>query len=225
MIKVFNISKKYGNEFALKDVSLEIKAGEFVSLVGQSGTGKTTLVKLIIAEEKPTAGKIVIGGWDITHIEAYEVPYLRRQIGVVFQDFKLLPKKTVYENVAFALQTCGSGVEQIKRTVPQVLKIVGLDNKTDNYPYQLSGGEQQRVVIARSLVHKPKLIIADEPTGNLDSINTREIVDLLLKINEIGTTILLVTHNREVVNNLKKRVITIDHGQVISDQVKGRYIL
>jgi cell division transport system ATP-binding protein len=225
MIRILNVSKKYGNEFALQDVSLEIKAGEFVSLVGQSGTGKTTLVKLIIAEEKPTAGKIVIGGWDITTIAPYEVPYLRRQIGVVFQDFKLLPKKTVYENVAFALQTCGSGIEQIKKTVPQVLKIVGLDNKMDSYPYQLSGGEQQRAVIARSLVHKPKLIIADEPTGNLDSINTREIIDLLLKINEIGTTVLLVTHNREVVNNLRRRVIAIDQGQIFLIRLKGRYIL
>lgn len=225
MIKIIDVSKKYNNSYALDNVNLEIKAGEFISLVGQSGTGKTTLVKLIIAEEKPTTGLIVIGGWDITNIESYEVPYLRRQIGVVFQDFKLLPKRTVYENVAFALETCGCSFEKIKQTVPQVLKIVNLDNKMDRYPKQLSGGEQQRVVIARSLVHKPKLLIADEPTGNLDSINTREIIDLLLKINQIGTTVMLVTHNRDVVNSIKKRVITIENGKIISDQERGRYLL
>ncbi|MCR4280058.1 MAG: cell division ATP-binding protein FtsE [Candidatus Komeilibacteria bacterium] len=226
MISIKGVTKKYSADyFALKNVSLNIKAGEFVSLVGQSGTGKTTLVRLIIAEEKPTSGKIVIGGWDITDIKPRDIPYLRRQIGVVFQDFKLLPKRTVYENVAFALETCGTELSKIKQIVPQVLRIVGLDNKMDRYPYQLSGGEQQRVVIARSLVHKPKLLIADEPTGNLDSINTKEIIDLLLKINEIGTTILLVTHNREVVNNLRKRVITIDAGEIISDQERGRYTL
>ncbi|MFW0837738.1 MAG: cell division ATP-binding protein FtsE [Candidatus Komeilibacteria bacterium] len=226
MIKIKNVTKAYSpGDATLKNVSLEIKSGEFVSLVGQSGTGKTTLVKLIIAEEKPTDGHIIVGGWDITYIPAYEVPYLRRQIGVVFQDFKLLPKLTVYENVAFALETCGASKHKITHTVPQVLRIVGLENKMDRYPAQLSGGEQQRVVIARSLVHKPKLLIADEPTGNLDSINTKEIIDLLLKINEIGTTVMLVTHNREVVNNLKKRVVTMDQGEIISDQSRGRYVL
>jgi len=153
------------------------------------------------------------------------VPYLRRQIGVVFQDFKLLPKKTVFENIAFALQTCGSPTGRIEKIVPQVVKIVGLEGKEERYPFQLSGGEQQRVVIARSLVHKPKLLVADEPTGNLDSINTREIIDLLKKINELGTTVILVTHDRDVVNSLKKRVITIDEGQIIGDQSKGRYVL
>ena len=225
MITVKNITKKYGNYTALEDVSLHIASGEFVSLVGQSGTGKTTLVKLIIAEERPTEGDIIIGGWDITAIKSYEIPYLRRQIGVIFQDFKLLPKKTVYENVAFALQSCGVSSPVVVKTVPQVLKIVGLENKLDHYPWQLSGGEKQRVAIARALVHKPKLLIADEPTGNLDSINTKEIIDLLLKINEIGTTVLLVSHNRDVVNGLRRRVITVEAGRVISDQVKGRYVL
>jgi len=226
MIKLQNISKYYKPDvIALKDINLEIKSGEFVSIVGQSGTGKTTLIRLIIAEERPTAGKIEIGGWDITNILDREVPYLRRQIGVVFQDFKLLRKKTVFENVAFALQTCGVPKKRIEHIVPQVLKIVGIEKKTDRYPYQLSGGEQQRVVIARSLVHKPKLLVADEPTGNLDSINTREIIDLLKKINQLGTTVVLVTHNRDVVNSLKKRVITIDEGQIIGDQIKGRYVL
>jgi len=226
MISLKGVSKFYKpNTYALKNVDLEIFPGEFVSIVGQSGTGKTTLIKLIIAEEKPTAGQIIIGGWDITNIRSGEIPFLRRQIGVVFQDFKLLKKKTIFENVAFALETCGAEKRKILNIVPQVLKIVGLENKIDRYPYQLSGGEQQRVVIARSLVHKPKLLVADEPTGNLDSINTREIIDLLKRINELGTTVVLVTHNREVVNNLKKRVITIDGGQIIGDQTKGRYLL
>ncbi len=226
MIKLRNVSKFYRpNTYALKDVNLDIAPGEFVSIVGQSGTGKTTLIRLIIAEERPTTGQIIIGGWDITNIEEQEIPYLRRQIGVVFQDFKLLKKKTIFENVAFALETCGVPKKKIQAIIPQVLKIVGLEEKIDRYPYQLSGGEQQRVVIARSLVHKPKLLVADEPTGNLDSINTREIIDLLKRINELGTTVVLVTHNREVVNNLKKRVITIDDGQIINDQSRGRYML
>ncbi|MDP2587096.1 MAG: cell division ATP-binding protein FtsE [Candidatus Komeilibacteria bacterium] len=226
MIELINVSKFYKpNTNALKDVNLNIGAGEFVSIVGQSGTGKTTVIRLIIAEEKPTAGQIIIGGWDITKIHDREIPFLRRQIGVVFQDFKLLPKKTVFENIAFALQTCGVPTVRIRHIVPQVIKIVGLEGKEDRYPFQLSGGEQQRVVIARSLVHKPKLLVADEPTGNLDSINSLEIIDLLKKINELGTTVVLVTHDRDVVNSLKRRVITIDQGQIIGDQSKGRYIL
>jgi cell division transport system ATP-binding protein len=225
MITIKQITKEYGNYTALDDVSMHIASGEFISLVGQSGTGKTTLVKLIIAEERPTKGQIIIGGWDITAIKSYEIPYLRRQIGVIFQDFKLLPKKTVYENVAFALESCGVATKIVVNTVPQVLKIVGLENKLDHYPWQLSGGEKQRVAIARALVHKPKLLIADEPTGNLDSINTKEIIDLLLKINEIGTTVLLVSHNRDVVNGLRRRVITVEEGRIISDQAKGRYVL
>lgn len=226
MIKFSNVSKFYRpNTVALNKINLEIEPGEFVSIVGQSGTGKTTLIKLIIAEERPNEGNILVGGWDITNIRDREVPYLRRQIGVVFQDFKLLPKKTVFENIAFALETCGSPMDKIERIVPQVMKIVGLEGKNKRYPFQLSGGEQQRVVIARSLVHKPKLLVADEPTGNLDTINTVEIIDLLKKINELGTTVILVTHNRDVVNNLKKRVITIDQGQIIADQSKGRYVL
>ena len=226
MIKLKGITKFYKpNTYALKDVDLEINPGEFVSIVGQSGTGKTTLIKLIIAEEKPTDGQIMVGGWDITNIQNREVPFLRRQIGVVFQDFKLLQKKTIFENVSFALETCGAPRNKILAIVPQVLKIVGLEEKIDRYPNQLSGGEQQRVVIARSLAHKPKLLVADEPTGNLDSINTREIIDLLKRINELGTTVVLVTHNREVVNNLKRRVITLDGGRVIGDQSKGRYLL
>jgi cell division transport system ATP-binding protein len=226
MIQFRNVSKIYPPDInALKNATFHIKPGEFVFLVGQSGTGKTTAVRLLIAEEKISAGRIIVGGWDITHIRRKHVPLLRRQIGVVWQDFKLLPKKTVFENVAFAMEVCGAESAKIKKIVPQVLKIVGLENYSHRYPLQLSGGEQQRVSIARSLVHRPKILVADEPTGNLDGINTREIIDILQKINEFGTTILFVTHNRDVVNSLKKRVITLDHGMVIADQEKGRYFL
>lgn len=226
MIKLINISKAYNPQApALRNINLHIKPGEMVSIVGQSGTGKTTIVKSLIGEERVDSGKIIIGGWDITNIGQREVPYLRRQIGVIFQDFKLLPKKDLYENVAFALQVCGKTPKKIKNIVPQVLKIVGLENKQDRYPNEISGGEQQRVAIARALVHRPKILLADEPTGNLDSINANEIIDLLLRINKFGTTIMLVTHNRDIVNKLKRRVITIDNGQIISDQEKGRYLL
>jgi cell division transport system ATP-binding protein len=226
MIQFKNVSKIYQpNTFAVKNLNLHIRPGEFVSIVGQSGTGKTTMMKMIIAEAKPTKGKIIVGGWDITNISSSEVPILRRQIGVVFQDFKLLPKKTVYENVAFALEVAGASHDKISGIVPQALKIVNLEDKTDRFPRQLSGGEQQRVVIARALVHRPKIIIADEPTGNLDTINVQEIIDLLVKINKFGTTVVLVTHNRDIVNSLRQRVITLDQGQVISDQERGKYLL
>jgi len=168
---------------------------------------------------------VEIGGWDITNIRDRDVPTLRRQIGVVFQDFKLLPKKTVYENVAFALQVAGVVPRRIREVVPAVLNIVNLQEKTVRFPYQLSGGEQQRVAIARSLVHQPKVLVADEPTGNLDTLNSREIVDLLQRINEFGTTVVLVTHDREIVNRIKKRVITLDGGKIVSDVEQGRYKL
>lgn len=226
MIHFKNVTKAYpGNSVALKNATFDIEPGEFVSIVGQSGTGKSTLIKLIISEIKPSRGQITIGGWDITNIRRGDVPLLRRQIGVVFQDFKLLKRKTVYENVAFAMEVAGAPGSKISSIVPQVLRIVGLEEKQHRYPYQISGGEQQRVVIARSLVHRPKLLVADEPTGNLDSINTEEIIALLRKINELGTTVVLVTHNREVVNRLKKRVITLEGGMIVSDQEKGRYVL
>lgn len=226
MVIFEHVTKKYQkNIVGLEDISLHIKAGEFVSIVGQSGSGKTTLAKCIIAEERIDRGRIVIGGWDITRIRHREIPILRRQIGVVFQDFKLLPKKTLYENVAFALQVAGQPNKRIQSVVPQLLKIVGLEQKMDRYPQQISGGEQQRVVIARSLAHRPKLLVADEPTGNLDTINAQEIIALLQKINEFGTTVVLVTHNREIVNMLKKRVVTLDHGHVIADQYSGKYLL
>jgi len=226
MIRLQNISKTYPREIeVLHDISLDIAAGEFVSLVGQSGTGKTTLVKILIGEEKVDSGKVLIGDWDITDISQREVPYLRRQIGVIFQDFKLLTKKTLAENVAFALQVCGQPQEKINKIVPTVLRIVGLEDKAHRYPNEVSGGEQQRTAIARALVHQPKILLADEPTGNLDSINAHEIIDLLQRINSFGTTVVLVTHNREIVNNLRKRVIMIDGGRVVSDQELGKYVL
>ncbi len=226
MIHLKNVSKKYSRDsVGVENINLKIEAGEFVFVVGQSGTGKTTLVKLLIAEERPSEGEIEIGGWNITNIHQDDIPFLRRQIGVIFQDFKLLPKKTVYENVAFALQVSGHPTARIRESVPKVLDIVGLKNKGDRYPHQLSGGEQQRVVIARSLVHRPKILVADEPTGNLDTVNTQEIMEILKKINEFGTTILLVTHNREIVNQMRRRVVTIHDGKLISDEHEGRYRL
>ncbi|MFH1947388.1 MAG: cell division ATP-binding protein FtsE [Candidatus Magasanikbacteria bacterium] len=226
MIKLKNVSRFYTRDsVGVDDVNLHIKPGEFVSIVGQSGTGKTTLVKLLIAEERPDDGSVEIGNWDITKIRQKDIPYLRRQIGVIFQDFKLLPKKTVRENVAFALQVSGHPSHRIRQVVPKVLDIVGLAHKKNSYPHQLSGGEQQRVVIARSLVHRPKILVADEPTGNLDSVNTEEIIQILKKINEFGTTIVLVTHNRDVVNRLRKRVITIHDGKIISDEEDSKYRL
>lgn len=224
MIRFSNVTKTYPpNTHALLRVSLHIKSGEFVSIVGQSGSGKTTLAKLLFAEEKPTHGEITIGDWAIHDMYSWQIPELRRQIGVVFQDYKLLQRKTVYENIAFALQVAAETRSRIAEIVPQVLKIVGLSDKRERYPRQLSGGEQQRVSIARALVHRPKILVADEPTGNLDTIHAHEIIELLKKINEYGTTVVLVTHDRDIVNSLKKRVITLADGRVVSDIERGSY--
>lgn len=225
MINLRQVSKAYGKIGILHEVDLSVKPGEFVSIVGQSGAGKTTLVKILIGEEKADKGKVVVGGWDITDLSRREVPYLRRQIGVIFQDFKLLPKKTLYENVAFALEVSGGRAEKIKKIVPSVLRIVGLEDKHDRYPHEISGGERQRVAIARALVHQPKILLADEPTGNLDAINAHEIIELLLRINKFGTTVILVTHNKEIVNRLNRRVVTVERGRIISDQAHGKYLL
>jgi len=226
MITLENITKSYNNKKKiLRAVDLRIKPGEFVSIVGQSGAGKTTLVRILIGEERVDSGRVLIGDWDITKISKREVPYLRRQIGVIFQDFKLLPKKTLEENVAFALEVSDGQPGKIKKIVPSVLKIVGLDDKKKRYPNEVSGGEQQRAAIARALVHQPKILLADEPTGNLDAINANEIIDLLLRINKFGTTVILVTHNKEIVNRLNRRVVTMESGQIISDQEHGKYLL
>lgn len=226
MIKLNQVSKSYSkNNKVLNNINLDIKPGEFVSIVGQSGAGKTTLVRLLIGEEKVDSGQVMIGEWDITDLSRAEIPYLRRQIGVIFQDFKLLPKKTLQENVAFALQVSGGSSEKINKIVPSVLKIVGLADKKNRYPHEVSGGEKQRAAIARALVHQPRILLADEPTGNLDAINANEIIDLLLHINKFGTTVILVTHNKEIVNRLNRRVVTMDHGHIISDQAHGKYLL
>ncbi len=226
MITFKNVKKEYPPKtHALAGVSFCIHAGEFVSITGQSGSGKSTVAKMIFAEERPTSGQILIGDWDISHIGRGDIPALRRQIGVIFQDFKLLPKKTAYENVAFALEVAGESGKRIREVVPHVLKIVGLAEKSGRYPKQLSGGEQQRVSIARALVHRPKIIVADEPTGNLDAITAREIVELFTRINDFGTTVVLVTHDRDIVNGLHKRVITLREGKVVSDAEKGKYLL
>jgi cell division transport system ATP-binding protein len=226
MINISHVYKSYNRDNQiLKDVNLSINPGEFVSIVGQSGAGKTTLVRVLIGEERVNSGQVLIGDWDITKISKLEAPYLRRQIGVIFQDFKLLPKKTLAENVAFALEVSGGSRSKIKKVVPSVMKIVGLDDKKNRYPHEVSGGEKQRTAIARALVHQPKILLADEPTGNLDAINANEIIELLLRINKFGTTVILVTHNKEIVNRLNKRVVTMEDGQVISDQANGKYLL
>jgi cell division transport system ATP-binding protein len=225
MIKFDKVSKQFSGLHALKDIDLEIHKGEFVSLVGKSGAGKSTLLRLIIGEEHPDNGRILIDDIDIASIRHTDIPYLRRKIGVVFQDIKLLPNRTSFENVSFALEVAGESNEMIKKEVPSILQMVGLSDKADAFPHQLSGGERQRVAIARALIHKPVLLLGDEPTGNLDSINAWDVIQLLMKINKAGTTVILATHAKELVNNVKKRVVTIDKGQIIYDQQKGKYVL
>jgi len=229
MITFQNVSKIYGNNshqmVALEDANFVINQGEFVSVVGKSGAGKSTIIKLLIGEEKPTKGRVIFSQYDISKLKSWELPQLRRHIGVIFQDFRLLPNKTAYENVAFALETAGRSQEEIREFVPQAMKMVGLENKISNFPKELSGGEKQRVAIARAMINHPDVIIADEPTGNLDPINAAEIIKLLLKINELGTTVILATHNKDIVNDLNKRVINLENGRVIRDEEKGKYIL
>ncbi|RJO59947.1 cell division ATP-binding protein FtsE [candidate division WS5 bacterium] len=227
MIYLDSITKIYdkSSKKALDNISVHIKPKEFVIFVGLSGAGKSTLTKLITHEEEPTSGKITVGGIDYSSLKKKDLPYLRRKIGVVFQDFKLLPKKTVYENISYALEVAGISNKTIRSRLPQILKMVGLEGKKDAFPRELSGGEKQRVSIARALVHEPKILIADEPTGNLDPKNAWEVIDLLLKVNEYGTTVILTTHNKEIVNALKKRVVTLKNGKLIKDQEVGRYAL
>lgn len=219
-----HIYKEYPpHDPVLENVTLSIMPGEFISLVGPSGAGKSTFLKLIYAEETPTSGEIFFNGRDINLIPRKHLPYYRRNIGTVFQDFKLLPHKTAYENVAYALEVSGYHTDEIKEQVPEIMDIVNLSHKMDKFPHQLSGGEQQRVSLARALVHRPSVIIADEPTGNLDPRSSDEIIKLLLEINSLGTTVILATHNQHIVNTLGKRVIAIANGGIDSDEANGMY--
>jgi|SRR3989338_1266813 len=225
MIAFHHVTKKYENTAALDDINFKVNPGEFISIIGKSGSGKSTIVKLIIGEEKPTNGRVLVGSSEVNKLTSDEMPALRRQIGTIFQDYKLLPNMTAFENVAFALEMDGHPEHEIENLVPQMLDMVGLVDKVNNFPHQLSGGEKQRVAIARSMVHRPSVVIADEPTGNLDDINTEEILKLLMKINEFGTTVILATHSRHVVDSIQKRVISLSNGKIVRDEEKGKYII
>ncbi|MGE0878615.1 MAG: cell division ATP-binding protein FtsE [Acidimicrobiia bacterium] len=224
MIKLDNVTKIYKGDIpALKDASAEVQKGEFVFLVGQSGSGKSTLLRLINREEQPTRGEVWVAGKEINSEPNWRVPYLRRHIGCIFQDFKLLPNKTVYENVAFALQVIGRPNHVIKTQVPAILELVGLAKKHESFPNELSGGEQQRVSIARAFVNRPLILLADEPTGNLDPVNSEGIMRLLDRINRTGTTVLMATHDHSIVNMMRRRVIELDRGTIVRDQARGVY--
>jgi cell division transport system ATP-binding protein len=224
-IEINDVSKRYGSIVALSKINCQINQGEFLSLVGPSGAGKSTLIRLLIREELPTVGQIFVANRDITRLSRRELPFYRRKIGVVFQDFKLLIHKNVWENISFALEVCDAPSTEIQEKVLKILKLVSLDKRSYNYPHELSGGEKQRVSIARALIHNPKILIADEPTGNLDPLTTEEIINLLLQINKKGTTIILATHNKGIVDRLNRRVITMKGGEVVSDQESGKYEL
>jgi len=220
------VSKVYSpTSIALEDVSFTIAPNEFISVVGQSGAGKSTLLKLLLAEDRPTSGKDFFESSDIHAASREELPFIRRRMGVVFQDYRLLPQKTAYENVAFALEAGGKEDDDIKHDVPQVLELVGLMDKSWHFPHELSGGEKQRVAIARAIVSRPDVVIADEPTGNLDPLNTLEIIRLLEKVNDLGTTVILATHDKEIINSLKRRVVTLEKGKLVRDEQRGRYVL
>ncbi len=226
MIYYDRVSKIYAdNSIALDGVSFSVEPGEFISIVGHSGAGKTTLVKMLLAEEKPSTGSVFFESINIHEVPLNRINHLRRKIGAVFQDFRLLPQKTAYENVAFAMEAAGRSEEEIRSDVPHVLELVDLGDKLNNFPGELSGGEQQRVAIARAIVNQPDVIVADEPTGNLDPVNTFEVIQILKKINDLGTTVILTTHNKGVIDALKKRVITMDRGKIIRDDREGMYIL
>lgn len=226
MISFEQVSKIYPNGTkALDGVTIRINQGEFVSVVGHSGAGKTTFTKLILGEEKPTDGIVMVDNVDVHKLKGGDVTEYRRRIGFVFQDFRLLQNKTAYENIAFAMEAAGKTDEEIKRDVPHVLELVDLSSKMLDFPNELSGGEKQRLAIARAIINQPEIIIADEPTGNLDPINTFDVIQILKKINNLGTTIILTTHNKVVVDAVGKRVITLDHGQIIRDDEKGSYVL
>jgi len=226
MIKFVNVTKTYSDgTTVLQDISFEIKEGEFVSIVGKSGAGKTTLIRLILGLETPTSGEVFFKGINMGTADSLKVQEMRRNIGGIYQDYKLLPKKTVYENVAYIMQIEGKANEEIEKEVPKILEIIGLQEKVNNFPNELSGGEQQRLAIARALVNHPDIVIADEPTGNLDPYNTYEVISLLQKINQAGRTVILSTHDREVINKLGKRVVTIENGRLLRDEEAGRFII
>lgn len=226
MIIFQNVTKTYNHgSVALDKVSFKIQPNEFVSFVGRSGAGKSTIIKLLIGEERPTKGQVFFGSYEVNKLRSNEMPEFRRHIGVIFQDFRLLLKKTCFENVAFALEVEGRPQREINELVPQVLEMVGLREKAHNFPTELSGGEKQRVAIARAMINRPDVLIADEPTGNLDPFNTWEVIKLLMKINELGSTVLLATHDKEIVNTLGQRVITLENGKVIKDEANGRFII
>lgn len=224
MIYFDKVTKIYpGNDIALEEVSFNITPGEFVSIIGHSGAGKTSIVRLILAEELATEGSVVFESQDIAHIKQSHIPAHRRRVGTVFQDFKLLTHKTAYENIAFAMEAAGSSDEEIANDVPYVLDLVNLSDKANRFPHQLSGGEKQRLAIARAIVNQPDIVVADEPTGNLDPVAAHEVVQILKKINELGTTVILTTHNKHVVDSLKKRVIALENGRVVRDDKEGTY--
>jgi len=226
MIKFNNVTKIYADKtIVLQDVSFEVKEGEFVSIVGKSGAGKTTLIRLMLGLESPSSGEIYFKGENINNADSSQIQEMRRSVGGIYQDYKLLPKKTVYENVAYIMQVEGKENKDIENEVPRVLEIIGLKDKVDNFPNELSGGEQQRLAIARALVNHPDIIIADEPTGNLDPYNTYEVISLLQKINQAGRTVILSTHDREIINKLGKRVITLENGKILRDEAEGRFII
>lgn len=224
IIEMQNVSKRYSNgTTALLDISVSVESGEFVYIVGPSGAGKSTFIKLLYRQEQIDKGRLIVGDIDLTKIRKKDIPLLRRSVGVVFQDYKLLPRKNVYENIAYAMEVIGEPKRNIKKRVVEVLDLVGLKHKLRSFPDELSGGEQQRVAIARAIVNTPKLLIADEPTGNLDPDNSWEIMNLLERINLQGTTVLMATHNREIVDTLRHRVIAIEHGNVVRDELEGEY--
>jgi cell division transport system ATP-binding protein len=226
MIYFDKVTKQYGtNAPAVEDVTLSISPNEFVTIVGHSGAGKTTLLKLLLAEEVPTEGSVFYESVDVHSLPLASLSNYRRKIGTVFQDFKLIPNKTAYENIAFAMEAAGRTDEEISSDVPHILELVDLSDKAHNFPKQLSGGEQQRVAIGRAIINQPDIIVADEPTGNLDPINTYEVVEILKKINEIGTTVIITTHNKGVVDAIGKRVITMDKGRLVRDDATGKYVL
>jgi len=226
MIYFDKVTKIYpDNCVALSNISFFVGKGEFVSIVGRSGAGKSTLLRLLLSEEKPTKGDVIFEDINITKMSYGYLPYYRRRMGVIYQDYRLLSQKTVFENVAFTLEIFGKADSEIRRTVPQALELVGILDKANNFPHQLSGGEQQRAVMARAIISQPKVLLADEPTGDLDVYTTKEIMKLFLKINQLGTAVILATHNREIVNTIQKRVIVLEKGKIIRDEQKGRYYL